>query len=443
VRFGRSRQLRHQLFIWLGLTILATAVTVAVVFRVGHGDTAPFGVRAEAAKGILAEQFGRVWYEPTERGRLAAGLQQALGLSVTLLDTDGNVIEQVGRTCRVAEQSVAVRRGAEPVGQVQLCFAHARSHFAGTGLMALVAALVVLWGAAAFLARRITRPLSQLIAVTREMGMGNLGARVRLGRYGKGELKVLADSVNDMGRRIERQLRDQRELLAVVSHEVRSPLARIRVCSELLRSSPTSSETLAALDQEVEDLDTLLGKLLAHSRLDFGTLAKSEVTAFALAETAFTRRRLAVANIRDLTDGARVNVDVTLLGRALDNLLDNAERYARSAARCTLRWASEAESPDAPAVVFEVTDEGPGFEPQALPRVFEAFYQSGEIKGARAAGLGLGLSLVERIAQAHGGRAWASNLPAGGAQVAFSVQAASPPSVHGATPSRAKQKKAP
>ena len=83
--------------------------------------------------------------------------------------------------------------------------------------------------AAALVARRVVRPLSLLIDTTREIGRGNLDARVRLGRHQRGELGLLADSVNDMAQRLEAQMREQRELLAAVSHEVRSPLARLRV----------------------------------------------------------------------------------------------------------------------------------------------------------------------------------------------------------------------
>ena len=72
-------------------------------------------------------------------------------------------------------------------------------------------------------------------------------------------------------------------------------------------------------------------------------------------------------------------------------------------------------------MVFEVCDAGPGFDPRALPRVFEAFQRSGDRERIGPASLGLGLSLVQRIARAHGGRAWAENLPERGARVAFSV----------------------
>jgi two-component system OmpR family sensor kinase len=128
-----------------------------------------------------------------------------------------------------------------------------------------------------------------------------------------------------------------------------------------------------------------------------------------------------------------------LIARALDNLLENAERHGGGVVGCTLRVeltaaattapaspASERAASSAPArgaehLVFEVRDAGPGFEPRTLPHVFEAFYRAGERAGPGPGSLGLGLALVQRIARAHGGHAWAENVPGGGARVAFSV----------------------
>jgi two-component system, OmpR family, sensor kinase len=282
----------------------------------------------------------------------------------------------------------------------------------------------VLWGAAALVAHKIGRPLSLLIGVTREIGSGNLSARVRLGRYQRGEVGLLAESVNDMASRIERQMKDQRELLAAVSHEVRSPLARLLVCSELLRNNPGNAQALGALEREVSELDTLVGKLLVNSRLDFEAITKKRIVAAELAHEVLARRQLPLELLDDMTGGAAVDVDATLVARALENLLDNATSYGKGPTRCRLRAATATEAGNArEAIVFEVCDAGPGIEPRILTRVFDAFYRANN-DGHEAGSLGLGLALVRRIAQAHGGKAWADNLPGGGACVAFSVSAA-------------------
>jgi signal transduction histidine kinase len=264
-----------------------------------------------------------------------------------------------------------------------------------------------------------------LVAVTREIGAGNLSARVRLGRYQKGELGLLAESVNDMASRIERQISDQRELLAAVSHEVRSPLARLRVSAELLRSDPHNAPALDALEREVIELDTLVGKLLVNSRLDFEALTKREVVGAELFAEVLARRKLPISLLQDGSQGCQVSLDATLVARALENLLDNAARHGNGPTRCAVRRAEPRESLlSGEALVLEVCDSGPGFDVKTLPRVFDAFYRASNGNTGDSASLGLGLALVRRIAQAHGGRAWAENLTTGGARVAFSISLA-------------------
>jgi signal transduction histidine kinase len=139
------------------------------------------------------------------------------------------------------------------------------------------------------------------------------------------------------------------------------------------------------------------------------------------------RRKLDPGLLEDQTGGRRAAVDPTLITRALDNLLDNAERHGCGVAACLLRIEAAAGTPSAREaralehLIFEVRDAGPGFEPRTLPRVFEAFYRAGESGRTGPASLGLGLTLVQRIARAHGGRAWAENAASGGASVGFSV----------------------
>jgi len=312
-----------------------------------------------------------------------------------------------------------VKGASGELGSVHLCFHHRRHSPLGF-LFGLVAAAVALWTASAAIAWRLTRPLAELVRVTQAIGAGDLGARVQLGRHRTGEVGVLADSVNEMAARIERQLREERTLLAAVSHELRSPLARVRLLVELARSG--GAERLDELEREIVGIDALIGKLLASSRLEFGELRLESLTAREVAARALEVAGVDAAVLDDASDGAVIDVDPTLLGRALGNLLENAERHAAGVVR--LRVTTDREGARRAVVRFEVVDGGPGFTPDALEHAFEAFYAARSREAARAGGsLGLGLALVARIARAHGGRAFAENRPEGGARAVLELPA--------------------
>jgi signal transduction histidine kinase len=247
--------------------------------------------------------------------------------------------------------------------------------------------------------------------VAQEIGGGNLQSRLRLGRHRRGEAGVLAEAVNDMAERIEKQIGDQRELLAAVSHEIRSPLARIRVILELLRERDPDAKELDKLEREVKDIDRLVGDLLASSRLEFSALVTQTLSARELALHALERAGLPTDLLEDESNDATVTADATLIGRALENLLDNATTHGQGAV--ALRVTASAD-----AVVFEVSDHGPGFSEEMLSGAFVPFRREGH---ANASSLGLGLALVRRIARSHSGDAWAENRPGGGATTAFRI----------------------
>jgi two-component system OmpR family sensor kinase len=363
---------------------------------------------------FAARQFAERWHDERAREALARDVAQTFGVQITLTGSDGvELFSSDGERCRGPSHAIDITEDRKLLGRVEACL-HGRQRFRPLiGLTVLGSVCLVLWTAAALLARRITRPLSLLIETTREIGSGNLSARVRLGRHQGGELRLLSESVNEMARRIERQIKDQRELLAAVSHEVRSPLARLRLCAEILRADSGNVKALDSIELEVVELDGLVGQLLASSRLDFETLSKQEVALGDLFRQVLSRHQLASVSLDDRSEGAVARVDPTLIARAVDNLLDNAIRHGGKVAGCSLHWSS-----DAPGkLVFEVRDAGPGFSSDVLPNVFEAFYRGPGAPGS----LGLGLALVRRIARAHGGEAWAQNAAEGGGLVAFSV----------------------
>jgi two-component system OmpR family sensor kinase len=271
---------------------------------------------------------------------------------------------------------------------------------------------LLLWTAAGRIARRISRPLYELTRVAQRIGSGQLAARASSGGPGFDEIDVLATTFNDMAARLERQLTEQRELLAAVSHELRTPLARIRLLVEIERQSAPGAapapKTLDEIEREAIEIDTLVGELLASARLEFQAFSPKPIDAAESARRALERAGEPATKLLGEPPAIRFLGDPTLVARALANLIDNARKHGGgldSLAVCARPGA----------VTFEVTDHGPGFKPGEEARVFDRFSRSDGSHGS----LGLGLSLVQRIATAHGGQATASNRPGGGALVAL------------------------
>jgi two-component system OmpR family sensor kinase len=418
MRRWRERRLHHQLFAWLALTILSTVAVSALVLNLLEPTRGPFNVMMGQVGDFAARQFAERWRDTRAREALARDIEQTFGVQLTLRDADGSVLFASGPACWRPTYEIDVTEAGQRLGRVEACLRGHQRFRPAIGLAVLGSVCLVLWTAAALLARRITRPLSLLIETTREIGSGNLGARVRLGRHQRGELGLLAESVNEMAGRIERQMKDQRELLAAVSHEVRSPLARLRLCAEILRADSGNAQALDSIELEVVELDGLIGQLLASSRLDFETLSTQEVALGDLFRQILSRHQLSAESLDDQSEGAIARVDPTLIARALDNLLENAIRHGGRVIGCRLGVRSDSKGR---ALVFEVRDAGPGFAADVLPNAFEAFYRGPGAPRKAPGSLGLGLALVRRIARAHGGDAWAENVSGGGALVAFSV----------------------
>jgi len=408
-RFVRAR-LHRQLFMWLGVTILFTGMVVSGVVSALRPDASSMESDVHRIQRFIGERFQRVWDQPAERHGLAEEIAKAFEVDLTLRDASKIPVEQIGPGCKKPEFTVPILRGTATIGTLEVCIDKRRRVPGLTFVLAIAAACLSLWAASGALARKLTRPLSDLIRVTREIGSGNLVSRVRLGRHHMGEVGVLADAVNDMARRIERQLNDQRELLAAVSHEIRSPLARLRVLTELLRST-ADAVTLDKVEREIAEVDDLIGKLLANSRLDFGTLTLQTLDPGVLVSRAIERGGLDPSVLLNEAPNVHVKGDPTLLDRALCNLLENAQKHGAGVESVQLSLHGE-------NVRLTVSDRGPGFPKESLGRVFDAFY-----RGDGSSSLGLGLSLVDRIARAHAGRTWAENRPGGGAGVHFEMPA--------------------
>jgi signal transduction histidine kinase len=401
----RRGQHRGRIFRWFGVTILVTVAAVSGVFHL-LGERGTFTRQREGALRFVGEQLARSWDDAPARTALVASLSRDLELGVVLRDASGEVLQREG-SCRRREATVPVADR----GTLEVCVA--RAPFGPWRLLAgLLAAAGVVWLASGRIARRIARPIVQLAEVARDLGDGKLASRARLDRRELGEIGTLTGAINDMADKIERQMREQRELLAAVSHELRTPLGHVRVIADLL--APTADPVqLARLEQEVAEMDRLVGELLANARVDFSAMTPTRLDVAALAGTALERLQLPADRLVVEAGETHVQADATLLLRAIGNLVENAERHGKGLVRLAVR-------PRPGRVLVEAEDAGPGFGRDGVSRAFEPFQRraSGEDDGRS---LGLGLSLVRRIAEAHGGRAYARDREGGGAVVGIEV----------------------
>ena len=194
---------------------------------------------------------------------------------------------------------------------------------------ALAASFLVLWMASGGIAWQLTFPLVAVVRTARAIGNGEWSARIKTRRR-SGEIRVLADAINGMAERIEKQLSDQKQLLAAVSHELRTPLGHMRVLIDSAREGAGGDRAFDELEREVADLDNLVGKLLASSRLEFGQLDRHVINVATMVADAAVQAGVDPDAIVASGD-TQADVDPTLLRRAVANLLDNARIHGGGA----------------------------------------------------------------------------------------------------------------
>jgi two-component system OmpR family sensor kinase len=275
---------------------------------------------------------------------------------------------------------------------------------------ALALGFVVSWPLTWVATFRIARPMHELAKVADELRAGRLGSRAAL-PGGDDEVGVVAGAMGAMADRVSRQLANQRALLAAVSHELRSPLGRVRVLVELLRDGVAPDTAHDDLQREVDGMDALIGDLLAVSRIDFEAVAPVPLDAVDLARRALSAHGCVETRLSTGPGPLQVRADPTLASRAVGLLLDNAVRHGGHAVALAVERVGD-------RVVFAVEDDGPGFAAGEEVTAFQPFWRR---PGTTSDGTGLGLALVRQIAEAHGGAAGAGNRAEGGARVWLSL----------------------
>ncbi len=250
----------------------------------------------------------------------------------------------------------------------------------------------------------VAKRLRILDEATERLGQGDLSARSDI--KSNDAIGGLSNRFNDMADKIEKLLKNQRHLIQAVSHELRTPIARIRFDLELLESSEdksTRSEKAAEIKDGLDELNDLVDELFLYMRFDStASPLKKEIftVAEALDELAemFERERPEI-NIKLQSDSEQdidVEANLKYFNRAIGNLIGNAVRYAET--EVVIRYQKINNH-----VLVEVADDGPGIPSDKREHLFEPFYRVDESRNRKSGGAGLGLAIVRRIMQAHGG----------------------------------------
>jgi two-component system, OmpR family, sensor kinase len=279
-------------------------------------------------------------------------------------------------------------------------------------ILTLLSGVVVVSVGAVLTARFLTTPLGRVSRAVKAFGDGDLNARAHLQR--DDELGTLGNAFDRMAEQIRTLLHAEKELLANVAHELRTPLSRIRVALEIATEgdAETARASLVEIGTDLSELETLLADVLTAAQLELaagnarsaGFMIHRETLSPAwLVERAterfrsrFPSRPLDVSIQDDLPN---VEADPVLFRRVLDNLLENSHKYTPDPSAVIAIAATATDG----GVLFGVRDFGSGIPESDLPRLFQAFYRGEKSRSRMTGGVGLGLTLAQRVVEAHDG----------------------------------------
>ena len=279
-----------------------------------------------------------------------------------------------------------------------------------------------------FLAWYMTKPVARLRAATQQIAAGDLTARAGDPKSRRrDEIAGLVRDFDTMAERLENLVNAQSRLLNDISHELRSPLARLNVALGLARqrSGPESATMLERIELEASRLNELIGRLLTLARLEDGEqrVAASPVLldeiVLGVAEDAEFEAQARHCHVRtEIAAGNwAVQGDASLLHSAIENVVRNAIRYTREDSAVEIHLEKTENSAGGAEALVRVTDCGSGVPTDALEKLFQPFYRLDDARGRQTGGVGLGLAITERAVRFHGGRVAALNRPEGGLMV--------------------------
>jgi len=445
------RSLYLKIFIWFWVAMIIINVATFAIFALTRPTPVRRSWRDLTQVGPNAQRAAEI-YEQSGPAALTAALQsteKSSGVSATFFDEGGQ--ELSGRTAppgtneliaRAAESreieftfagrdTIVARPIVSSKGQRYTYVAHIPRPPFQQGLQPqLLRLLVILVIGGIFclwLSRYLTTPLLKLRRTTNELAEGNLGARVaeKLNKR-RDEVGQLGRDFNVMAERLESMVKAQQRLLGDISHELRSPLARLGVALGLARqrSGADANGALDRIERESDSLNEMISQLLELTRLESGTdgRKRTEVDLAALvhdvAEDADYEARSVNRSVQVVSsDKCSINGVEELLRSAVENVVRNAVRFTPEGTAVEVALKRQNGSGDHFAVI-SVRDRGKGVPEEALEKIFRPFYRTEDARDRQSGGgTGLGLAITERAVRMHGGSIAATNASSGGLSV--------------------------
>jgi signal transduction histidine kinase len=400
-----SQRWSHRLYIRIYLAVLASVALVAVLFALMWHlsiEATQTRTQLDAVAEMAAETLPPASASRDEQLTALRRWRPRTHGDLALYTSDGQLIAAIGRELPPPDLSQAGSGwlgGHPPIFALKLPDGrwlvgkrNRPPHGPPLGLLAMFGVVAVAIAIGAYpVVRRLTGRLERLQTSVDALGAGQLSTRVAV--EGEDEVARLAESFNRSAQRIEALVAAQKSLLANASHELRSPLARIRMAVQLMET-PANASMQEELTRNIAELDQLIDEILLASRLDATSDGSLQLEPVDL--TALLAEECARVDAQFSAVPATLQGDPKLLRRMVRNLLENAKRHGGSAVDASLRMTPQH------AIELDICDRGSGVPESERERIFEPFYR---LPGARErdGGVGLGLSLVRQIARKHRG----------------------------------------
>jgi two-component system sensor histidine kinase CpxA len=273
------------------------------------------------------------------------------------------------------------------------------------------------------LARSLTSPIVRLRAATQKLANGELSARAGpTGTHRRDEIAELFRDFDAMAERLENLVNAQSRLLNDISHELRSPLARLSVALGLARqrTGPEAAANLNRIELEANRLNELIGRLLVLARMEEDNhqsqnapIPLGDLVCDVAKDAQFEAQGRNCYVRCEVAQDSIVLGNSALLHSAVENVVRNAMRYTHEGTEIDVEL-QRADLANGPEAIIRISDHGPGVPPEALSKLFRPFYRIDDARNRQTGGVGLGLSITERAIRLHGGSVTAQNRPGGG-----------------------------